>query len=543
MDLEKVTAKIRPRKQWEAIDLGIAMVQKHSKQLYAIWFIITFPVFILLSAIFRADPFWVIIIFWLLKPLWERPLLHFLSRDLFGERLTIKDCVKAFFKLAIIQWFASLTWRRLSFTRSLDLPVIQLEGLKGAKRGQRIKVIHSAGSGGTVWLTILFSMSEMLFYFAFLSLVYLLLPAPFTENIEIYEWVAFESEEGVIAHLLNLISYLSMSLIAPFYVAAGFSIYLNQRTLLEAWDVELAFRRLAKRLGEVEKHRTVRLASITCFVIFIGLLNPMNSQKLLAEEGAAAQKKLAVTESESELTDILKQLNMDAEKVSNNKSAHQLAKEQITVIKGSEDFGGKERIYFDRRRDSGKKVKEYRDREPAYYNLWNAIGRLISFVVEFALWVFVVLIVIFLIAKYGKFINGIKPKTNTGKAKPRQLFGLDMRNESLPDKPWNVAATLIEKGDVRQGVSLLYRATLIWFIENSAVVIKEGDTELECLRKIKPYANGEQLEISVELTGVWRKLAYAHLMPEKEKVLQLCQQWPLKISQMAAPESKMGAGL
>ena len=33
----------------------------------------------------------------------------------------------------------------------------------------------------------------------------------------------------------------------PFYVAAGFGLYLNRRTLLEGWDIEVALRRIAAR--------------------------------------------------------------------------------------------------------------------------------------------------------------------------------------------------------------------------------------------------------------------------------------------------------
>jgi peptidoglycan/LPS O-acetylase OafA/YrhL len=37
-------------------------------------------------------------------------------------------------------------------------------------------------------------------------------------------------------------------LIGPFYVGAGFGLYLNRRTQMEAWDVEIALRRLRERL-------------------------------------------------------------------------------------------------------------------------------------------------------------------------------------------------------------------------------------------------------------------------------------------------------
>ena len=38
-----------------------------------------------------------------------------------------------------------------------------------------------------------------------------------------------------------------MLLLEPFYVAAGFGLYLNRRTLLEGWDIEVALRRIAER--------------------------------------------------------------------------------------------------------------------------------------------------------------------------------------------------------------------------------------------------------------------------------------------------------
>jgi hypothetical protein len=43
--------------------------------------------------------------------------------------------------------------------------------------------------------------------------------------------------------------YIPSILLEAFYIGAGFGLYLNRRTQLEAWDVELAFRRLRERLG------------------------------------------------------------------------------------------------------------------------------------------------------------------------------------------------------------------------------------------------------------------------------------------------------
>ena len=62
------------------------------------------------------------------------------------------------------------------------------------------------------------------------------------------------------ALLLFLSWYVFVSLIAPFFVASGFSLYLNQRTLLEAWDIELIFRRMTTRLDK--RHKSALKSSV-----------------------------------------------------------------------------------------------------------------------------------------------------------------------------------------------------------------------------------------------------------------------------------------
>jgi hypothetical protein len=54
--------------------------------------------------------------------------------------------------------------------------------------------------------------------------------------------------------------WLSVSLVEPIYVAAGFGLYLHRRTQLEAWDVELVFRRLAARARELAAAAAALLA-------------------------------------------------------------------------------------------------------------------------------------------------------------------------------------------------------------------------------------------------------------------------------------------
>jgi hypothetical protein len=53
----------------------------------------------------------------------------------------------------------------------------------------------------------------------------------------------------------NLAYVLAESLIEPFFVTAGFALYLSRRVMLEGWDVELGLRRLARRLEQRRETR------------------------------------------------------------------------------------------------------------------------------------------------------------------------------------------------------------------------------------------------------------------------------------------------
>jgi hypothetical protein len=57
-----------------------------------------------------------------------------------------------------------------------------------------------------------------------------------------FEW--FTASGSVPASLLVTVPYvLVVALVEPFYVAAGFAMYLNRRVELEAWDIEQELRR------------------------------------------------------------------------------------------------------------------------------------------------------------------------------------------------------------------------------------------------------------------------------------------------------------
>ena len=94
MELEKVTAEIRPRTQWEAIDLGVRLTGEHAMSLLKGWMASVFPLGILILVICYQSVGWGMFLIWWLKPIWERVALHPLSRSLFGEHPTWRETMK-----------------------------------------------------------------------------------------------------------------------------------------------------------------------------------------------------------------------------------------------------------------------------------------------------------------------------------------------------------------------------------------------------------------------------------------------------------------
>ncbi len=141
MRLTDASVAIRPRSTWEAMDLGVLLARQHRGLLMSAWALVSLPVFALLSLLLWDHPSIALLLFWWLKPAFERLPLYILSRALFGDTPSLKQALKAWPRLLKPQLLASLSWRRLSLSRSFTLPVQQLEGLDGLARQQRLRVL------------------------------------------------------------------------------------------------------------------------------------------------------------------------------------------------------------------------------------------------------------------------------------------------------------------------------------------------------------------------------------------------------------------
>jgi len=129
----------------------------------------------------------------------------------------------------------------------------------------------------------------------------------------------------------------------------------------------------------------------------------------------------------------------------------------------------------------------------------------------------------------------VKEKVSTA---PEMLFGLDVREESLPDDIAGEALALYKQQNYRAALALLYRATLAYLVKNDDFNLAQGATEGDCLdwlRKKRAGTSNDEVNYFVDLTKAWQLTAYAHRFISEKEMEQLCLHWPHFFSSSSIP--------
>jgi hypothetical protein len=249
MRLEEIGIQLRPRTASEALDLGRTMMQAWYGGAMRAWTLTYLAFGIPLLLVLWHHQEIAILVVWWLKPLSDRALLFAYSRSLFGETTTLRDVWRALpGLLRNTGLLTALTLRRLSLRRAFLLPVWQLEGQRGKPARQRCRVLSSRVDNLSVGLTVFCANISFFLGLSLLLLVQMFVPEGHQGLFRISEWMDGQIPAAMV-FMLNLAYMTGETIVEPFYVASGFSLYLNRRSELEGWDIELAFRRMSSRKG------------------------------------------------------------------------------------------------------------------------------------------------------------------------------------------------------------------------------------------------------------------------------------------------------
>lgn len=479
MRLEDLTVTLRPRKPWEAVDLGCALVRRDFGRLFALWSATVFPLWLIVCLALHQSPHWIPIVVWWLKPLYDRVPLFFLSRATFGVRLTFKETLKAWPRLWLSSLFRALFWRRFSFIRSFAMPAQMLEGLRGSAVSRRVKALALDGGSSGVMLTFAALTLETGLWIGLLWSTDWLLPEITGVDFQTFFGSLSEAESppSPLSWWIAFTYMGAISLNELFYVGAGFGLYLNSRTRVEGWDVEIIFRRIGARLAA---------PVLVVLLMFASLFAAATDVRGDDVKGQAPAVIREVLESE----DFKVHKETAKRWVRDKKETEQVVEQEATAPN---------------------------------FDVPMLVGQVLfwSIVVAFVGWLIWYLVKNRHLFQYTRTAPKVAPLASV-------VMGMNITRESLPADIVAAARQAWAAGDFKEALSLLYRGSLSWLVLRRRVPISDSDTEEECLQHVVTFGPQQEADYFRQLTGAWVQVAYALLPVSEAEMETLCQRWPFE---------------
>lgn len=532
MQLDKLRLDLRPRSNAQGLDLGFALLHAGGADVWRAWLALWLPLCALAACIswYWPDNALGWLLPWWLRPLLERAPLHVLARQVFGDQTNWRDALRAWPRELGGGWFRMLTWwRPFMAGRGLHQPVWVLEGARGAVATARRATIARGGSGlsafafGVVCLGF-----ELVLMMGVLSLLSL-----FMSNESPDPFALFSARDAAPwqAALSTLAWGLAGAIVGPIYTACTFTLYLNRRATLEAWDLEIVLRQLRAPARQAGARRLAGLlwgAPLLALALALaGTPPPVQAATPAAAPTADSTVQCAPPKSVVQ--------NKATGRAADASPQQAEARRQLDQVYAHEDLRGYRcEEQWEWRYKSAK--QEPKPKTEVLLPDW--LGAMLAGVLKVALIVGAVALVAWLLWRYAAplrftFAAAPAPKLAT------EIGGLDIREESLPADVAGSVRALWQQGQQRAALALLYRATLSRLVSRHGLQLHQGATEGECLAQARQaQARGSLDSASLELAGqattLWLNAAYGARWPAAETVNALCAHWRAHFEREAA---------
>jgi len=532
MRLETLRVELRPRSPWEAVELGSALVRRDARAIWAPWCLLTLPAFALVNgAALAIGQVWIAwLAMWWLKPLFDRIPLFVLSRAVFGETPSTRQTLAAQRHWGWRAMLPALTWRRLSPWRALTLPIDLLEGAEPKRLRERRRVLGGSVSGTTMLLTAVCLLFVLVLSLSVVALIVLFIPFDLLpESGRAFMAMVRTQPPPWLQVAAHALVWAATSAIEPFYVGAGFGLYLNRRTQIEAWDVEIAFRRLRARL------QAGAALALFAIVAATGLLPPAPAQAASAPAAPAV-----APDADSSRNDEEDAPDADAATTAAARAASGDEDDEGGAVQSLDDLFGPrrddtrafdravERAYTDpllrptrkelvwEKRDKDKDKPKPADTSWQDMPFFVWLGKIFGFIGEFGLWLLLAALVVALAltAKHWwpRLRGGIAPKAADAPVEVADALLPDV----LPDDIVGAARKAWREGRPRRALALLYRASVEAMAVRADVALVPGATESECLRASRRMPEAEDRSAFARMVKVWQYAAYAQRLPEAD---------------------------
>ena len=459
MELNHLSFNPRSRTSYEIFDLALLLTKRHFMALFAIYLSLVLPLFLILGLVLGWS--WGALIAWWLKPVFERPLLDYLSKVIFNQQASIRSSIGSIFKLSVVDFCSHLTILRLSPNRAFLAPVEQLENLSGQrKKARKLLLFSSNKPKQSLWM--LFCVHfELILVFSIAALIIALTPGSFSLQEQYYQ---FQSDPTWVEVSFNFIYIFVIALIAPLFVTGGFLAYLHRRVELEGWDIELAFKNMRSRFKAI--------LPVLCFFVSALFLAP--SPKTYAQE-----------------------LNKET------------IKNDVAALYAENDVIEKKTTWVPHFDESdGSSEKDFLSSVVSFFQwIGTGLGNL-SWLLVGGL----VLLLAYYLYKNKGFFTSVAPNDKVTKNSEHVIPTLfaDIQHNDIPKDLILAAKQAYEEGNLRRALAYLLQFSLFWAQEAHSVKLHYSMTESECQFAIYQKIPPSQQPIFERLFLTWMKVAWAH---------------------------------
>ena len=253
-----------------------------------------------------------------------------------------------------------------------------------------------------------------------------------------------------------------MLLLEPFYVAAGFALYLNRRTLLEGWDIEVALRKITQR------HAAAAMLVVCCMMPML----------CFSQEEKNPRREIA------------------------------------EVLKAKEFPHQVDTMQWQRRHP----LEERPARSEVDGDWLGALGYALANAVRVLFWLLAAAAIAYALWWAARMLPKVRAPVVDAYRPPASLFGMEIAPEKLPADVGAAALALARAGRLREALGLLYRGALSELAHKRGVQLLASHTEGEAVRLANlPYFGS--------LVGAWQQCAYALRVPQAEEVVRLADDY------------------
>ncbi len=463
--------KLRPRSNWEACDSGILIWRNSIAYILlfmGIPFLCCVVFFVFLTP--QIKIFGTIILWWL-NPFFDRFILHVISVRFFKKDADCKTIAKGLIKSIFKGLIGDIVWRRFSIYRAARLPVRILEGNKGKMIKRRIKTLKNGGLDFCALLSGICIMLEIVLFGGFAIFLY-----GFFAEYSDFTFDLISNYSLQVSLVILFLASLIILIVEPLYMCMGFALYINSRSVVEGWDIELEFNAIikSKQSESVDMKKTVFGKTIPLAVFILILSNVI--QPLQAQEW-------------------------------HQNNLEKVPTEILDEILSSEDFGGSHTRKWIRFKEL------HTDESFSGFNFDEKNLREIAGIVLRALLTALIIIGLFF-AAYRLYKSKKLFQNNFVPWRKKIVPGFVHKEN--PQTLINDAEKLFRDGQIRKAWSFCLSAVLGLYSEYGNIIFAVNDTESDCLVRINNSALWGK-EDSARLILNWIKLAYADIEPSPEQ--------------------------